>query len=119
MTDAGAHARALEAVERLLDRGGDADEVLRGVVHVLHERLGRFVGVRLVEEGELVDGPSAGEWGARTASFPIRFQGAHVADLEAAEPLDDADRVLLERVATIVAPYALVAWDTGGKAWEP
>ena len=115
MTDAG----ALGAIEELLARGGDADEVLGGAVSVLHERLGRFVAVRLVEAGELVDGPSAGERSGPTASFPVRFQGTHVADLEVAEPLDEADRAALAQVATLVAPYALVAWDTRGETWEP
>jgi hypothetical protein len=31
---------ALEAVERIVDRGGDADDVLREVVTALHERAG-------------------------------------------------------------------------------
>jgi hypothetical protein len=115
----GPHSGALEAVERLLNRGGEADDVLRQVVAVLHQRLGRFVRVSFVERGTLVPGPAAGTEDADTTAFPIRFEGAHVADLEAAGPLGDADRELLERVATIVAPYALVGWDTGGEAWVP
>ena len=118
MTEVERHADVLEAIERLLDRGADADDVLRGVVALLHERLGRFVRVSFVEAGALVPGPAAGAEEATTA-FPIRFDDAHVADLEAAGPLDAADRALLERVAAMVAPYALVGWDTGGSAWEP
>ena len=33
----------------VLERGGDADDVLREVVAILHERLGRFVRISFVE----------------------------------------------------------------------
>jgi hypothetical protein len=118
VTELERHSRVLEEVERLIDRGADADDVLRGVVSLLHERLGRFVRVSFVEEGALVHGPAAGTE-APTTAFPIRFDGAHVAELEAAGRLDDAERAVLERVAAILAPYALVGWDTGGSSWEP
>ncbi len=113
---------ALEAVERLLSRGGEADDVLRDVVAILHEQAGfAWAGIRFVEAGGPVLGPRAGDQAAATAAavFPISFQGARVADLEAAEGPDAADRGFLERVALLVAPYALVGWDTGGEAWEP
>ena len=29
------------------------------------------------------------------------------------------DRALVERVALLVSPYALVGWDTGGEEWTP
>jgi GAF domain-containing protein len=29
------------------------------------------------------------------------------------------DRAFLERVADLIAPHCLVAWDTGGEAWSP
>ncbi len=114
----GPHSGALEAVERILNRGGDADDVLRAVVAVLHERLRRFVRIGFVEGDELVPGPAAGEEAA-TTSFPIAWQGRRVAELEASGALDEQDRALLERVATIVSPYALVGWDTGGEEWAP
>ena len=109
---------ALEAVERLLNRGGDADDVLRAVVAVLHERLGRFCRISFVEGEELVAGPAAGQE-AETAAFTIAWQGRRVAQLEVAGELDDADRALVERVALLVSPYALVGWDTGGESWAP
>lgn len=31
----------------------------------------------------------------------------------------DDERALLERVATLVSPSALVGWDTGGEEWAP
>ena len=113
-----AHTGALEAIERVLNRGGEADEVLRQVVSILHERLGRYVRISFVEADGLAPGPSAGGE-APTTAFPIAFQGSRVADLEAGGELADADRALLERVAILVSPYALVGWDTGGEEWTP
>ena len=116
----GEHERrgALEAIERILNRGGDADDVLRAVVAVLHERLGRFCRISFVEGDGLVPGPAAGD-ASETTAFPIAWEGRRVADLEVGGELDDGDRALLEWVATIVSPYALVGWDTGGETWAP
>jgi hypothetical protein len=113
-----AHSGALEAIERVLNRGGEADDVLRQVVAILHERLDRFVRISFVESDGLVPGPALGEESATTA-FPIAFQGSRVADLEAGGDLTDDDRALLERVAVLVSPYALVGWDTLGEEWTP
>ncbi len=111
-------AGALEAVEEVLNRGGEADAVLREVVAVLHERLDRFVRISFVEGDGLVRGPSAGEEVAATA-FPIVFQGNRVADLEAGGEPSPEEQAVLERVAVLVSPYALVGWDTGGEEWTP
>ena len=89
MTEPGADA--LADVERVVAGGGEADDVVREVVAILHERLGRFVRLSFVEEGTLVAGLAAGGETA-TASFPVRFQGVHVADLEVGGDLADADR---------------------------
>ncbi len=113
---------ALEAVDRVLNRGGEADDVLREVVATLHERAGyAWAGIRFVEDGGPVLGPWAGDDAAAAGAtaFPVSFQGTHVADLEAAGELDAEDTTFLERVALIVSPYALVGWDTGGEAWIP
>ncbi len=52
---------ALEGVERLVNRGGEADDVLRGVVGILHDRFPHYswVGLYLVEGEELVARPVA------------------------------------------------------------
>ena len=42
-----------------------------------------------------------------------------MAELEVGGDVGDDDRALLERVAVLVSPYALVGWDTGGEAWSP
>ena len=117
-----AHTGALEGVERVLNRGGEADDVLRQVVTILHERLDRYIRISFVETDSLVPGPA---WyfvvssSSETTAFPIEFQASRVADLEAGGELTDEDRALLERVAILVSPYALVAWDTGGEEWTP
>jgi hypothetical protein len=107
---------ALDAVERIVNRGGDADEVLRQVVDVL-SGVYPYASIWFVEEGRLVQGPLAGE--ATDASrYPIAFQGTTVAELEVGSASDD-DRAFLERVATLVSAHAMVGWDTGGESWEP
>ena len=113
---------ALEAVDRILNRGGDADEVLRQVVSVLYERLDgcSWAGISFVEAGELVLGPERGERTGEETSMPISYDGKVVAELGVvAERLDAGDRELLERVALLISPYCLVGWDTGGEPWEP
>ncbi len=56
------HSGALEAIDRILNRGGDADEVLRQVVSILHDRFDDYswVGIYLVEGDDLVLGPWQG-----------------------------------------------------------
>ena len=110
-------AGAIEAIDRILNRGGDADDVLRAVVVVLVEQGGcDWAGILFSEEGELVLGPYAGmpEPGART-QVPVVFQGTRVAEL-VADGCDDV--AFLERVAVLVSAHCLVGWDTGGVSWE-
>ena len=113
---------ALEAVERILNRGGDADEVLRQVVAVLYDRVAgcSWVGISFVEGGELVLGPERGESTDRPTAIPISYDGNVVAELGVvAERLDAQDKAFLERVALLISPHCLVGWDTGGHAWAP
>ena len=67
------YAGALEVVDRILNRGGDADEVLRQVVAVLHDRFEHYswVGVYLVEDGDLVLGPWQGPEATEHMRIPI------------------------------------------------
>ena len=110
---------ALDAIERILDRGGDADEVLREVVAVLHREYS-WVGISFVEEGELVLGPALGEQAVQPTRIPISYENKVVAELGViADEIDARDRVFLERVAVLIGPYCLVGWDTGGEAWSP
>ena len=107
---------ALERIERILDHGGDADEVLRDVVAVLHSDYS-WVGISFVEEGELVLGPAVGEQTVEPTRIPISYESNVVAELGVIA--DEIDRPPLERVAVLIAPYCLVGWDTGGEAWSP
>ena len=114
MTD---NAGALSALDRILNRGGDADDVLRDVVGVLRERY-EYVAIRFHEGSDVVEGPSAGTPDEAARILPIAFRGMHVAELRVS-PGRGEDREFLERVRTIISPFCLVAWDTGGKRWSP
>jgi hypothetical protein len=99
---------ALEAIDRILNRGGDADDVLRQVVEVVHA-LYPYAAIAFVEPDGLTVGPELGEPPPETDAFPISFQGSQVAELRVGgAPPDPA---FLERVALIVSPYCLVGWD--------
>jgi hypothetical protein len=109
---------AIDAVERILNRGGDVDDVLRAVVGALVERGGcRWAGIVFAEGDELVLGPQAGEPGeAERTEVPIVYRGERVGVL-AVDGTDDLE--LLERVAVLVSAHVLLGWDTGGEAWTP
>ena len=112
---------ALEAIDRILNRGGDADDVLRDVVVALHEKAGySWVGILFAEEGELVLGPHAGQQTEteRSTRVPVVWQSERVAELAVGDAPEE-DRMFLERVALLVSGHCLVGWDTGGEAWEP
>jgi hypothetical protein len=110
----------LEVVDRIIERGGDADDILRHVVAALHEQADyAWVGIFFLEDGELALGPHAGTPNeARRTSVPVNWQGVRVAEL-AIDDAPEEDRMVLERVAVLVSGYCLVGWDTGGESWEP
>jgi hypothetical protein len=110
---------ALDAVERILNRGGDADDVLRAVVATLREKVPHFahVAIAFMEEGTFVVGPEAGEGDANEARALVTFEGAPVAELVVHRTEAAEDQPFLERVATLVSPYCLVGWDTRGVPW--
>jgi len=165
MTAADDYRSALEAIDRILNREAEADEVLRRTVDVLHDRFEHYswVGIYLVEGDDLVLGPwrgpqptehvripiGSGICGAAAASgrtervddvtaddrylacfpstrseivVPIAFEGTVVGeiDIDADTPaaFGEQDRVFLERVAVLISAHCLVAWDTGGLAWQ-
>jgi hypothetical protein len=110
-------AAVLDAVGRLVEGGGDADDILRGVVaELVSSGTAAWAGIYFVEGGDLVLGPQAGtpDPGSRTA-VPVVYDGTQVADL-AADHCDD--RTLLAGVADLVAIQCLVGWDTGGVPWD-
>lgn len=63
---------ALEAVDRIVNREGEADEVLRKAVDVLHDRFPHYswVGIYLVEGDDLVLGP----WKGPQATEHVRIR---------------------------------------------
>jgi L-methionine (R)-S-oxide reductase len=67
------HSGALEAVDRILNRGGEADDVLRAVVDVLHDRFDDYswVGIYLVEGDDLVLGPWKGPEATEHVRIPV------------------------------------------------
>jgi len=67
------HRSALEAVDRLVNREGEADAVLAKTVAVLHERFPHFswVGIYLVEGDDLVLGPWKGPQATEHVRIPI------------------------------------------------
>ena len=95
---------ALEAVERILNRGGDADAVLLQVVEALHQRAAAWAGIAFVDHaGDLELGPSAG--GRAPDDYQrhvVHWQGEPIAELWTSA---DADPALCARVAVIVSPY--------------
>ncbi len=68
-----AYSGALEAIDRILNRSGDADDVLRQVVSVLHDRFDHYswVGIYLVEGDDLVLGPWQGPEATEHVRIPI------------------------------------------------
>lgn len=121
-----AYRGIVAAVDRMVNRGDEADAVLRAVVELLHARLEHvsWAGISLVEDGELELGPARGERAAGSAlDVPIEYEQRPVGQvtLESSAPaaFDDEDRGSLERVATLISQHALVAWDTAGEAWTP
>jgi hypothetical protein len=111
---------ALAAVERILNRGGDADDVLRGVVATLHDLVPHFawVGIAFMEDGQLQLGPEAGSGAGEGLRSLVTFEGAPVAELLVRRTLSADDQPFLDRVATLVSPYCLVGWDTQGVPWS-
>jgi hypothetical protein len=109
-------ASALAAVEQALG-GDDPDDVLRAVVTTLVEKGGcAWAGILFTEERELVLGPAAGtEQPDSRTQLPVVFQGDLVAELVVDGCDDDT---FLQRVATLLGPYCLVGWDTGGVPWD-
>jgi GAF domain-containing protein len=67
------HSEGLEAIRRTLERGGDADDVLRQVVGLLQERFEHYswVGIYLVEGDELVLGPWQGPEATEHVRIPV------------------------------------------------
>jgi hypothetical protein len=108
----------LAGLTEIIGTGGDVDDVLRSVVQLLvGEPSIAWAGIRFVEDDALVLGPSAGvPEETRRQTAPIAYRDDEVGQLVVDGGVDPA---FLERVATAIAPYVLLGWDTGGEAWVP
>ena len=82
----------LAAIGRILDAGGDADDVLRQVVAVLRDRFA-WVGIAFVEDETLVLGPSTGAAPSHTTDVPITYEGKVVAELRVGSGDDRAGKI--------------------------
>jgi L-methionine (R)-S-oxide reductase len=67
------YSGALEAIDRILNRESEADEVLRQTVDVLHDRFEHYswVGIYLVEGDDLVLGPWKGPEATEHVRIPV------------------------------------------------
>jgi L-methionine (R)-S-oxide reductase len=67
------YSGALEAIDRVLNRESEADEVLRRTVEVLHDRFEHYswVGIYLVEGDDLVLGPWKGPEATEHVRIPV------------------------------------------------
>jgi len=110
--------RALEALDRILNRGGDADDVLRSAVAVLVDEPGiAWAGVAFQEEGALTVGPQAGEPDeSHRIRTPVVYRGSEVGELWVD---GEADAAFLERFALLISQHVLIGWDTQGERWDP
>lgn len=101
-------------IEEILNRGGDADEVLRSVLAVLHEQGICYAAIRFVENGRLVEGPTVGA-PTEALNVPVRYEGNTVGEVVLASD----DTAFAGHIAELIAPYVLVGWDTAGEPWAP
>ena len=108
---------ALEAVDRILDRGGDADDVLRQVVAALQERGGyAWAGIFFVEEASSSSGRR--RRAGRVAPDDVAVLAGRTSRRAGSRRRGPDDLAFLERVAVLVSGHCLVGWDTGGEPWE-
>lgn len=87
---------ALEAVERIINRGGAGPEVVRAVLEALHARGVPYAAVRSTGGEEIAVGPVAD-----ASRAPIVTGATVVGSLE----LAGGDDAFVHRVATLISPY--------------
>lgn len=109
---------AIREISRIVEAYGEADDALRHVVVRVADEPGvEWAGVAFVENGALTVGPSAGDPDeGRRRRVEITYRGDPVGELMV-DGAEDAEA--FARIAELIAPLVLVAWDTGGDAWEP
>jgi len=100
MPDRQAYRGALEAIDRILNRGGDA--VLEEVVRVLRDRAG-------FDFAAVVPGPSAGVRRGEGQSVPVTYEGRQVAELRVEPSTGPESGAFLERVALLISAHCATA----------
>jgi hypothetical protein len=90
----------LEALDRILNRGGDDDVVLRSALEALRARGIPFAALRDAEGKQLLAVPAAGT-AARAVEVPVVYEEKRVGTLALAVD----DRAFAERVATLISPH--------------
>jgi hypothetical protein len=108
----------LRESERIVAAGGDADDVLRAVVSALAASpAASWAEVRFREGDRVAPGPSAGtpDEGYRSV-VTVAYGGDPVGELAVDGDVSPEE---LEQIATVISPFVLLGWDTGGAAWEP
>ncbi|MDX6541162.1 MAG: hypothetical protein QOI71_2772 [Gaiellales bacterium] len=113
-----------EVVQSIVDGGEEADDILRASLTAVHEGIGApWSAIAFVEERRMVIGPLIGaapdDSPAPTLQVPITYRGDTIAALWLGGSASPEAEGQLERVATLLAPYCLVGWDTGGEKWIP
>lgn len=114
-----ADAEVIAAIQAIVDGAEEADQILLGTIAHLSGRYDTGVGLRFVEEGAFLPGPSAGSLEHQLDAVPIHYDGELVGEFVVGTALDDAARETFEAVAALVGDYCLVGWDIGGEDWEP
>ncbi len=116
---AGRRGGAIDAIERIVNRESEADEILRQSVATIAKRFDTFCGIRFVEDGGMIDGPSSGDYAEPQAVVPITYDDSSIAEVALGMALEEDDRDAFDRIAKLLSPFCLVGWDTGGEAWNP
>jgi hypothetical protein len=111
-------------VQDVIDRGEEADDILRAALDAVHGSVAvPWSAIAFVEEGQMIIGPLVGsapdDAASPALSVPIVYRGDAVAALWLGGTPDPALVVELERAAALLAPFCLVGWDTGGEEWVP
>jgi hypothetical protein len=109
----------VNAIEQILERSEEADQILLGTIAALSSHYETGVGIRFIEEGSFSDGPWAGGAGFVTTEVEVRYDGELVALLVTPASLDDDARTTWAQVADLISAFCLVGWDIGGEDWEP
>jgi hypothetical protein len=111
-------SESVDAVRRIVEQEGEADDALRAVVATVASAPGvTWAGIAFAEDGTLRLGPVAGEPDAEHRErVPIAYEGSVVGELWVD---GDFERHALDDIAVLIGPYVLIGWDTGGVAWEP